>query len=631
MSNPNMRRHAGGSSPVLPWVITGFIGLVFAAIGAVWSAAHLTAADGFTVPEYGDIASALKTHGLAGIIGPDGSRMLFATVLGGEAVLLLGTGIAAAVLIARRRRPRDGRRAMTSPQEFRDLQVRAMAKRVIGLRPSLAGRKPKTLSPRDIGVVLGDILGTFLLKSFEDVELIICGPRSNKTSAKVVPDIIAAPGPVVATSNKPDVWVLTSSVRAKKGPVWLFDPQRITYQPQGFWWNPLSAVRDVESAARMASYFMREVGGGSGGGTDRADPFFTPASSKTLRQLLLAAASSGRTLRDLVLWVATRSEAPAVYLERAGYAAQAVSLRSTLELPPETKGGIYEGVSTALACLDSESLLRWVTPPSTWEDPPRNQASVPELNLWSLITTVGDRHPTLYLLSREGEGSGRPVVAAIVGELIDVAVQAASARGGRLDPPITLQLDECANIVRLPELPSWMSWFGSMGLMVTVVLQSREQGRSVWGKEGFDALWSAATIKTIGAGVQDADFTEDLSRLVGDHKVEETSTSHSSSGGSTSRSLRTERILTAADIAAMPRTNALLFTSGRRPALLTLHPWYAEADDEKQQITTYSKKATNQVQQAAIAYLGPDNPVAAALMAERAHAAGAPVSTGGAR
>jgi type IV secretion system protein VirD4 len=156
--------------------------------------------------------------------------------------------------------------------------------------------------------------------------------------------------------------------------------------------------------------------------------------------------------------------------------------------------------------------------------------------------------------------------------------------------------------------------------MVTVVLQSREQGRSVWGREGFDALWSASTIKTVGAGVQDPDFCEDLSRLVGDHKVEETSTSSSSGGNSVSRSMRTERILTAADIAAMSRTNALLFTSGRRPALLTLHPWYAEADDEQKAITSYSRAATEQVQRAAIAYLGADNPVAAALMAAQAQA-----------
>lgn len=618
--NPNARHNASGTMPVLPWVICGLFALVFVALGAVWTAAHIASGADFTAPSYGGIATALKRRGLAGLIGETGSPTLYYGTLITELVLVIAAAITVSVLIAKRRRPKDGHRAMVSPKGFRDLQQRAITKRARGLRPSLAKLDTKSIGLGDIGTILGDISRTLLFKSHEDVELVICGPRSNKTSAKVVPDILAAPGTVVATSNKPDVWVLTSAMRARRGYVWLFDPQRITYQPQGFWWDPLKPVIGVESAGRMAAYFMREVGGGS---SDRADPFFTPAAQKTLRQLILAAACSGHTLRDVVMWVATRAEEPAVYLERAGYGGQSASLRSTLELPPETKGGIFEGVSTALACLDSEALLRWVTPPSTWDEPPPNPESFPELNLWSLVTAVGDRHPTLYLLSREGEGSGRPVVAAIVGELIDVAVQAASARGGRLDPPITLQLDECANIVRLPELPSWMSWFGSLGLMVTVVLQSREQGRSVWGKEGFDALWSAATIKTIGAGVQDADFTEDLSRLVGDHKVEETSTSYSSSGQSTSRSLHTERILTAADIAAMARTNALLFTSGRRPAMLTLHPWYAEADEEQKQITEYSKEATKQVQDAAIAYLGPNNPVAAALQAERQ-----PVRTG---
>lgn len=605
--------------PVAPWLIIGVIGLIFAGIGFVWVAAHAAAGTEFTPPGYGQIPLALRHGNLTALIGHDGSPLLFYLVLIVEVAVLLGAAIAVAVLVTRRRRHTDGRRAMVAPKGFTDLQQKAMAERAPGLRPSLAGTKRKDLTARDVGVVLGDVSRTRLFKSHEDVELVICGPRSNKTSAKVVPDVLAAIGPVVATSNKPDVWILTAGLRAKVGRVWLWDPQRITYQPQSFWWNPLRTVRTVESAARMASYFMREVGGGAGQ-TNRADPFFTPAAAKTLRQLLLAAACSNRTLREVVLWVATRSEEPAVHLERHGFTTQAASLRSTLELPPETKGGIFEGVSTALACLDSESLLRWVTPPSTWDEPPAEPDAVPELDLWSLITRPGAAHPTLYLLSREGEASGRPVVAAIVGELIEIAVQAASANGGRLDPVITMQLDECANIVRLPELPSWMSWFGSMGLQVTVVLQSREQGRAVWEKSGFDALWSAATIKTIGAGVQDADFCEDLSRLVGDHKIEETSTSYSSGGASTSRSLRTERILTAADIAAMARTNALLFSSGRRPAMLTLHPWYTE--DEFREVTEYAKQATSEVQRAAVAFLGPDNPVAAALKADHDAASG---------
>jgi type IV secretion system protein VirD4 len=370
VSTPTSRNHAGGATPVVPWLIVGVFALVFAAMGGSWLAAHLAAGAGFAVPGISEIPKALKENGISGLIGPAGSPLLFYLVLGGQAVLLIAVGTTVAVLIARYRRPKDGHRAMTSPKAFADLQIPAMAKRAQGLRRSLADTPVRQLTARQVGSVLGDVGGRLVLKSPEDVELVICGPRSNKTSAKVVPEILAAPGTVIATSNKPDVWVLTAELRAKVGKVFLFDPQHITYQPQTWWVNLLSAVKSVESAARVASYFMREVGGGSGGGQDRADPFFTPAAAKTLRQLLLAAACSGHTLRDVVLWVATRSEEPAKYLEQNGYKAQAASLRSTLELPAETRGGIYEGVSTAISCLDSEALLRWVTPPETWEEPP---------------------------------------------------------------------------------------------------------------------------------------------------------------------------------------------------------------------------------------------------------------------
>lgn len=612
--SPNDRRHTSGANPVMPWIILGLLGFVFVAAIAVWVAAKAGAASGHPVPSADRLPGILAHRGLTGVLGAGGSPALFYLALAGQGVVVLAAGTAVTVWIARRQ-PCDGRTALVAPQGFAELQQSAMAERAKGLRPSLANARARDLTTRQIGAALGEIGGRTVFKSHEDVELVICGPRSNKTSAKVVPEILAAPGTVIATSNKGDVWSLTADLRAQVGPVYLIDPNRITYMPQEVWWNPLSCVTDVESAARLASYFMREVGDDPGSG-NRADPFFTPAASKTLRQILLGAACAqpARSLRDVALWVATRSEEPAVHLERAGYHTQAAALRATLELAPETRGGIYEGVATAISCLDSETMLRWVTPPSTWERWFEDPDGVRELDLWSLITDPDAEHPTVYLLTREGQGTGRPIIAAIVGELFYIASQAAAARGGRLDPPMTVQLDEAANIVRLPDLPAWYSWFGSQGLMVTTVLQSREQGRSVWGKEGFDALWSAATIKTVGAGIADPDFAEDLSRLVGDHKIEETSTSYSSgTGHSVSRSLRTERIYTAADIAALPRTNALLFTSGRRPGLLTLRPWYAEPDDAKAEISSYSAQATRQIQQAAIAFLGPDNPVAAAL------------------
>ena len=67
----------------------------------------------------------------------------------------------------------------------------------------------------------------------------------------------------------------------------------------------------------------------------------------------------------------------------------------------------------------------------------------------------------------------------------------------------------------------------------------------------------------------------------------------------------------AADIAALPKTTAVLISAGRTPGQLTLLPWYAERD--AQQISEYAAEATAAVRTAAIAALGPANPLAQLL------------------
>jgi hypothetical protein len=65
------------------------------------------------------------------------------------------------------------------------------------------------------------------------------------------------------------------------------------------------------------------------------------------------------------------SEAPVRLLRRAGLPAVARGLQGTLEAPPDQRGGLYETALTALGCLESEAVLRYVTPPHTWLTPPR--------------------------------------------------------------------------------------------------------------------------------------------------------------------------------------------------------------------------------------------------------------------
>jgi hypothetical protein len=78
------------------------------------------------------------------------------------------------------------------------------------------------------------------------------------------------------------------------------------------------------------------------------------------------------------------------------------------------------------------------------------------------------------------------------------ATLAAERAGGRLDPPLVAVLDEAANVCRIADLPSLYSHLGSRGIPLTM-LQSYPQAGSAWGTPAPKTLWSAATIKLLGA------------------------------------------------------------------------------------------------------------------------------------
>ena len=223
-------------------------------------------------------------------------------------------------------------------------------------------------------------------------------------------------------------------------------------------------------------------------------------------------------------------------------------------------------------------------------------------------------HDSLYLLTREGAGSAAPVVAALVDHLLRTTAAAATASGGRVDPPVRAVLDEAANICPIRNLPDLYSYFGSMSIQVLSFLQSYQQGVHIWGRAGMDKLWSAATVKLIGAGVHDPAFCEDLSRLIGDHDIT-TWTHQHGRHGHTSTATRPQRILSAADIARLTKTQAVLLSAGRKAGLIRLLPWYTEHDDNAQAIKDHAAEATAQVRDAATAALGPHNPLSRVLTA----------------
>ncbi len=377
-------------------------------------------------------------------------------------------------------------------------------------------------------------------------------PRSGKTTSLAVPATLAAPGPVVLTSNKADAWAATAQLRgADTGEqVWTFDPQHIAREPQTWAWDPIAeraGWRTPNGSPRTSfspSMMTRPVTFGA-----------RPA------ELLAALFLAGTDLAGAYSWLQAEQDPTAVtLLEHGGYGALTRSLRASMKAPAETRGSVLFTARTACRCLRGPQITAWTTPQ-------------PWLDVFDPAVFVTSRQ-SLYLLSKDGGGSAAPLVAALTDRVLRCAVQAAEDRGGRLDPPLLAVLDEAANVCRIADLPQLYSHLGSRGVVPMTILQSYAQGEAVWGKSGMRSLWSAATVKLLGAGLDEASFVQDVSRLVGDHDVATDSFSTGPGRAPRTRSSRKEPILSAAQIRALPKGTALLMTTGAKPAMLRLLPWY---------------------------------------------------------
>ena len=338
--------------------------------------------------------------------------------------------IVAGWLIARHLRvPGDPVAALAHNPAITALTRGPVARRAIRLRPSLSGENPRTTDPAGIGLALGELLrpghrqqaglrcapGPALYATWEDTIVAVMAARSGKTTSAAIPFTLSAPGAVIATSNKADLWAATAELRASGtgGRTWLFDPQGITYQPQAWWWDPLRGLRVVEDAHRLAGHFVLTVA------DDRSRDLWGQAAQDLLAALFLAAATSGHSLHDVALWLNEPAvPTPIELLHAGGFAAMATSLRGAQNGAVETRDGIYQTARTAAKCMTDPEIMAWVTPPKS--------SGLPVLDLGVFAAN----RDTLYLLSKS-----RSAAAPLIAALSDTAMRAAERLAERMGRP----------------------------------------------------------------------------------------------------------------------------------------------------------------------------------------------------
>ncbi|MGQ7788337.1 type IV secretory system conjugative DNA transfer family protein [Nesterenkonia sp. K-15-9-6] len=466
------------------------------------------------------------------------------------------------------------REGIAKPAEIRSVGVKKPKSRVKTVRPT-----QKKAKLHNAALMLGRSEGIPLWVSLEESIVLIGPPRSGKGLHLLIDAILDAPGPVITTSSRADNYAATSELRAKKGPIALFDPQGLTGMPTTLKWSPITGCEDAQVARQRASSLISASGLGSSG----SNAEWQAPAVMIMECLLHAAALDGRTVDDLMRWgndPAAAIDAVEILMQNPQAAGGwGLALRGVINGDPKLLQNKWFGVSGCVGGLSVPSVREVLKPTSVEET----------FDIERFIRESG----TLYIVgTKTGGGAAGPFLIAMMDAITEHARQmAAKMPGNRLDPPMSLVLDEIANIAGAwPGLTQLMADGGGVGISPFAVFQSMAQARDAWGAEAATALFDAATVKIQLGGASNTDDLKVFSELAGEREITQRSKSHQRDGTSVSEQRQKVGVLPISDLRRVPFGWGILLTRTSRPIFMHMTRWAQrkDSDEIKAALKTYN-------------------------------------------
>jgi type IV secretion system protein VirD4 len=343
----------------------------------------------------------------------------------------------------------------------------------------------------------------------------VIGPQgSGKTLDLLIPALLSAPGAALVTLTKIDDLLLSFPVRSRDGrPCLVLDPFGLATGLPELVWDPIAGCVNPMVAERRAKAFTAgtikaALGGGYG---DDAARFYAAEAAKVIQAFFHAAALTGRSLDDVLRWVANPSIAgePTEILLQHPHAAPywLGLLHGALHGDERTAGNTITTVQQAMSLFFQEEIRRRCVP-----SPGR-----PATDLADVIRRGG----TVYLLGREDPyASASPLMTAVAEQILDTALTLANMSGwGRLCPPLLACLDELPSTAPLPTLQTRMANERALGISFIYAAQTWRQLAAIFGEHQARALFGLTNVLVMFGGSKDGAFNQEISDLLGQVRV----------------------------------------------------------------------------------------------------------------
>lgn len=411
--------------------------------------------------------------------------------------------------------------------------------------------------------------GNWVTADPEHAVLVLGPPRSGKTSAVVIPAMLAAPGPVVSTATKPDVMEATWRSRAQIGQVWLFDPTgeqtSLPTDIRRLSWSPITAAASWDDALVMARAMTAATKPGQGTTNEQ---HWHERATALLAPLLHAANLNQQPITELLRWILRQDlNPPCLILEDHDATIAADVLAGIAKTDTRERSSIFSATAGVLAAYNATAT--------------RNNAANPNFDPHRFTTSTD----TIYITApAHKQALAAPLVVGLLEQIRHATYQHAPTRPPNT-PPVLLALDELANIAPIHDLPALISEAGGQHLHILACLQDLSQARTRWGQHATEGLLSLFQTKLILTGINDPQTLQTISLTLGEydrhlvsHSIGRTHSEHLFPGPATLNenvSYHTQRhpTLPPGEIAKLPTGHAL-FLQNTRWGLLKLTPWH---------------------------------------------------------
>jgi type IV secretion system protein VirD4 len=410
-------------------------------------------------------------------------------------------------------------------------------------------------------LTLGRAHGRLLVAERGHSVLVVGPTQSRKTSGFAVPAILEWEGPVVAASVKADLARHTVAWRRRRGPVWVYDPTASTgLDPAS--WSPLDAAATWEGARRTAAS-LTEVARSSAGSLTDGD-FWYATAAKLLAPLLLAAAVSGADMGDVVRWVDTQ-DVDEVFdaLSAAGEHRAVQAMRASWGRDDRQRSAVYTTAEMVVEVFADPSVAarQSVRPVGDGVGP------VDPVRLL-------DENGTLYLCApAHDQRRLRPLFATLVTQVVEIAYGRATRRGGPIDPPLLVVLDEAANVAPLADLDVLASTAAGHGVQLVTVWQDLAQLHARYGARAGSVV-NNHRVKVFLSGIADPGTLEHASALIGETELRSWATTVDGTGRTSRTDTAALRRLAPADaLRRVPPGDAVVVSGHLPPIRLRLRPW----------------------------------------------------------